>query len=46
MKELVGNCSDCGKEIYCLEGFINGVVSDDKKELRCFVCADSETKNK
>ncbi|MFT4417143.1 hypothetical protein ACLM5H_25210 [Fredinandcohnia humi] len=40
MKELVGTCSACGKEIYCLEGFINGVVSDDKKGMLCFDCAE------
>ncbi|WP_275695582.1 hypothetical protein [Fredinandcohnia quinoae] len=44
MKELVGTCSGCGKEIYCLEGFFNGVVSDDKKTIKCFDCAEEEEK--
>ncbi|WP_449539434.1 hypothetical protein [Ferdinandcohnia sp. Marseille-Q9671] len=40
MKELVGNCAECDKEIYCLEGFINGVVLEDKKGILCFDCAE------
>lgn len=38
MKELVGNCCTCKKEIYCLEGFLNGVVSE--QGLLCFNCHD------
>lgn len=37
MKELVGTCKNCDKPIYCLEGFINGVVLEDKS-LICFDC--------
>ena len=37
MKELVGNCTSCSKEIYCLDGFFNGVQSDDRK-MYCFEC--------
>lgn len=42
MKELVGSCSECGKEIFCLEGFINGVVLEDKSGMKCFDCAEEE----
>jgi hypothetical protein len=37
MKELVGYCTLCSKEIYCLDGFFNGVQSDDRK-MYCFEC--------
>jgi len=37
MKELVGTCKCCDKEVYCLGGFFNGVVSDNK-EIYCFDC--------
>lgn len=40
MKEFVGTCKDCEKEIYCLDGFINGVVLEDKKGILCFDCAE------
>lgn len=36
MKELVGSYNECGKEIYCLEGFLNGV--SDHGKLLCFEC--------
>ncbi len=38
MKEHVGKCSLCEKEIYCLDGFLDGVVSEDRA-LYCFECA-------
>ncbi|WP_256464135.1 hypothetical protein [Halobacillus amylolyticus] len=41
MQELVGNCRQCGKEISCLDGFLNGVVGEDKT-LYCFDCADEK----
>lgn len=37
MKELVGYCSVCGKEVFCLDGFFNGIVTE-KKEIVCFDC--------
>ncbi|WP_159439892.1 hypothetical protein [Bacillus sinesaloumensis] len=40
MKELVSTCIVCKKEIYCLDGFINGVVSEDKQGILCFDCAE------
>ncbi|MBA2874898.1 hypothetical protein [Thermaerobacillus caldiproteolyticus] len=38
MEELVGFCSECGKPIHCLYGFLNGVVSSEKETLYCFQC--------
>jgi hypothetical protein len=40
MKEYVGNCKECEKSIYCLDGFLNGIVSGDT--LICFECNDKE----
>ncbi|SFE32470.1 hypothetical protein [Alteribacillus iranensis] len=42
MKEKVGHCSRCGKEVFCLDGFLNGVL-DEEKNLFCFECADQPT---
>ncbi|MEH7235504.1 hypothetical protein [Bacillus sp. JJ1562] len=42
MKEFVDTCKECEKEIYCLVGFINGVVLDDKKGILCFDCAEKK----
>ncbi|MDM5337798.1 hypothetical protein QUF84_11260 [Fictibacillus enclensis] len=38
MKELVGNCSQCKKPVYCLEGFLNGVHVNGT--LLCFSCSE------
>ncbi|WP_277621528.1 hypothetical protein [Indiicoccus explosivorum] len=38
MRELIGTCVRCGKEVYCMDGFLNGVYIG--KELLCFACAD------
>ena len=43
MKELVGLCSCCGKEVFCLDGFFNGIISEDKK-IYCFDCQDNHEK--
>ncbi|MDQ0215323.1 ribosomal protein L24E [Oikeobacillus pervagus] len=40
MRELVGNCDHCHKEIYCLDGFLNGVKENGK--LLCFECDEKE----
>ncbi|WP_168118957.1 hypothetical protein [Paenibacillus sp. HB172176] len=40
MREYVGTCSLCGKSIYCEDGFLNGIVLEDK-ELLCFECRES-----
>ncbi|MFS0672250.1 hypothetical protein [Ornithinibacillus sp. 179-J 7C1 HS] len=36
MKELVGKCNSCGKEVYCENGFLNGV--HEGGELFCMSC--------
>ncbi|MED2973588.1 MULTISPECIES: hypothetical protein [Fictibacillus] len=41
MKEYVGECSQCKKPIYCLEGFLNG-IHVDQTTLLCFSCAERE----
>lgn len=41
MKELVGTCHVCEKEVYCLDGFLNGVVNDEGV-LICFECVKDE----
>jgi hypothetical protein len=43
MKELVGVCSACNKEIFCLDGFFNGIQADDKK-IYCFLCYEGMNK--
>jgi hypothetical protein len=40
MKELIGRCSCCGKELFCLDGFFNGVYTDEKK-IVCFDCENA-----
>jgi hypothetical protein len=37
MRELVGACTCCNKDIFCLDGFFNGVITDEK-EVYCFDC--------
>jgi hypothetical protein len=37
MRELVGSCQQCGKEIFCLDGFLNGVHTKDGRVF-CFDC--------
>jgi hypothetical protein len=41
MQELVGKCKSCGKDIYCLDGFLNGIHNDDQ-HLICFDCEKKE----
>ncbi|WP_256464014.1 hypothetical protein [Halobacillus salinarum] len=41
MQDLVGNCRYCGAEVYCLDGFLNGVVDEDQL-LSCYDCAEEE----
>ncbi len=40
MKELVGTCTICQKEIYCLDGFLNGIFQNEK--LYCFNCFEEK----
>ncbi|WP_279326308.1 hypothetical protein [Bacillus litorisediminis] len=41
MKELIGPCTVCGKDIYCLDGFLNGVIQEDGTVV-CFDCNEGE----
>lgn len=43
MQELVGYCKECNRQIYCVDGFLNGIVLDDKSII-CFDCSDEEHK--
>ncbi|WP_462411985.1 hypothetical protein [Neobacillus sp. Marseille-QA0830] len=40
MKEFIGNCSCCNKEIFCLDGFFNGILTETK-EIYCFDCHET-----
>ena len=42
MIELIGTCVNCGKEIYCRDGFLDGVYIEGK--LYCFACAEEAEK--
>ncbi|WHY83218.1 hypothetical protein QNH23_07550 [Siminovitchia fortis] len=41
MRELAGHCRTCGKEIYCENGFFNGVILKDGKII-CFNCEEKK----
>ncbi len=45
MKEYIGCCLYCKKEIYCLDGFFNGVHTETK-DLLCFDCFEKQEKQK
>ncbi|WP_269431507.1 hypothetical protein [Domibacillus indicus] len=38
MNEFVGSCVLCGKDVYCQDGFLNGVKEEGG--LHCFECAE------
>lgn len=42
MKELVGKCTSCQKDVYCRDGFLDGVLNDNGC-LLCFHCATKES---
>ncbi|MBU8908663.1 hypothetical protein [Desertibacillus haloalkaliphilus] len=42
MKEAVGSCVNCGKTVFCENGFLAGAVADDKR-LYCFSCLEEES---
>lgn len=42
MRELVGTCKDCGKLVFCENGFLNGFLSEDKSLL----CTECDEKSK
>jgi hypothetical protein len=39
--EHVGVCHRCNKDIYCLNGFLNGII-DDEGRLTCLDCSHKE----
>lgn len=41
MREYIGKCNICGKEIYCEDGFFNGVLNTHHDYL-CFECDAKE----
>ncbi|WP_164908552.1 hypothetical protein [Halobacillus litoralis] len=43
MKEWVGVCANCADDIYCKNGFLEGVINEDRT-LICFSC-DEHLKN-
>ncbi|MFD1428380.1 hypothetical protein JOD24_003143 [Kroppenstedtia sanguinis] len=45
MQERVGNCTDCGRPVDCLDGFLNGVILQDGR-LRCFLCDEKNKEEK
>jgi hypothetical protein len=40
MKELVGQCVQCQKELFCLAGFFQGQVTENGLTY-CFVCYET-----
>ncbi len=40
MRELIGQCQSCGKNVYCENGFFDGVQIDGR--LLCNDCAEKE----
>ncbi len=44
MRELVGHCTSCGKSLYCMDGFFNGIHTEDMKII-CFECAEENEKS-
>lgn len=41
MKELVGTCIRCQKDVLCTDGFFNGITLESGSIL-CFVCKDQD----
>lgn len=37
LRELVSLCKCCKKDVYCIDGFFNGVHTEEK-EIYCFEC--------
>lgn len=42
LKELIGVCEGCGKEVFCEDGFFDGVVEEGR--LLCNHCAEKSEK--
>ncbi|WP_010530347.1 hypothetical protein [Lentibacillus jeotgali] len=43
MRELIGECQQCGKNVYCENGFFDGVQENGK--LLCNECADEKNRH-
>lgn len=41
MMDLVGNCTVCGKPLYCKGGFFDGIT--DQGKLYCGACFEEHT---
>ncbi|MFC5629018.1 hypothetical protein ACFPTR_09045 [Aliibacillus thermotolerans] len=41
MQEYVGTCEQCHRPIYCMDGFLDGVVTDEQT-LYCNSCAEQD----
>jgi hypothetical protein len=41
MREKVGSCVRCNADLFCDNGFFQGVVLEDGKSI-CFDCAEKE----
>ncbi|MBM7648291.1 hypothetical protein JOC78_001233 [Bacillus ectoiniformans] len=41
MREFVGKCEKCQKDIYCLDGFLNGMKIEGA--LLCFECGEEKS---
>ncbi|WP_187373175.1 hypothetical protein [Bacillus rubiinfantis] len=44
MQEKVNVCHSCGKKLFCLGGFFNGVILENKQTY-CFDCYDYISKD-
>lgn len=44
MREWVGSCQRCGVNIYCENGFFNGVILPGHEYL-CFDCEEKESED-
>lgn len=40
MVEKIGECVSCKKNVYCTNGFLNGIVINSA--VYCFTCADEK----
>jgi len=43
MKERVGRCHSCQREVYCMMGFFQGVI-ENNGEIFCFDCYEKKEK--
>lgn len=41
MRELVGTCRECGKAVYCENGFLNGILLPGHEYL-CYPCDEAK----